>query len=642
MTTRTIYLTFGPVQEFLAQARRTRDLWTGSYLLSFLAGHALNAAQAAGGQVEVILPQLAGNPLWEAITQGGPPKEPGARVGSIPHIAEIKTTGDAAEVARAAVKGWDEAWRAVANAVRDYIRPRCGWTDETATIWDRQVGSLWTASWVLDHPGALAARKTLRAFDLPDEPGEKCTCCGVREPLHAGRPERRDVRAFWQAVSEREDVGRVEVRPEGAERLCAVCAIKRFLPFRAERAFGWSVPRGFPSTTTMASLPWRLDVLTHGREGPALQQAIAAYVGALAAAGVPVPRYGDLQGFAGIDEAVAAWGPDAPAAAAFAAHNADWFYPDELRAGDRTAMLTPEQRAALLRSLAALRQAASTAQIPPPGTFYVLLMMDGDNMGKLLSAYPTQKQQISTALAGFSREVPAIVEPSTANGRLIYTGGDDVLALLPRTTALTTADTLRRAYEAAFQEHVPEAFAGSPRPTISAALVYAHIHAPLQQVVRTAHRLLDEVAKDEQTGAGRDAFAVAVWKRAGTILQFAAKWGDTQAAGVDGPMTARITNVAAGIARNDDAHAVYSRGFLYGLRDLLPVAESADGEAAELLAADYLRSRTQVTTLVERGDRQRALAQARERVEALLALRPAVGRTWDAVRFAAFLAEREE
>ena len=32
-----LLVTIGPVQEFIAQARRTRDLWYGSHLLSELA-----------------------------------------------------------------------------------------------------------------------------------------------------------------------------------------------------------------------------------------------------------------------------------------------------------------------------------------------------------------------------------------------------------------------------------------------------------------------------------------------------------------------------------------------------------------------------------------------------------------------------
>ena len=41
MTERLLHFTLGPVQSFVAQARRTSDLWAGSLLLSWLAGQAM-------------------------------------------------------------------------------------------------------------------------------------------------------------------------------------------------------------------------------------------------------------------------------------------------------------------------------------------------------------------------------------------------------------------------------------------------------------------------------------------------------------------------------------------------------------------------------------------------------------------------
>ena len=33
-----LHISIGPVQKFVGQARRTRDLWAGSFLLSWMAG----------------------------------------------------------------------------------------------------------------------------------------------------------------------------------------------------------------------------------------------------------------------------------------------------------------------------------------------------------------------------------------------------------------------------------------------------------------------------------------------------------------------------------------------------------------------------------------------------------------------------
>jgi hypothetical protein len=43
----------GPVQGFIAQARRTRDLWAGSFLLSWLAAQAMAAVRKQQFTIEL-------------------------------------------------------------------------------------------------------------------------------------------------------------------------------------------------------------------------------------------------------------------------------------------------------------------------------------------------------------------------------------------------------------------------------------------------------------------------------------------------------------------------------------------------------------------------------------------------------------
>ena len=62
---KTLYFNFTPVQSFVAQARRTRDLWAGSYLLAWLSGQAMNAIIADGGEIE--MPCVKGDLLMAAI-----------------------------------------------------------------------------------------------------------------------------------------------------------------------------------------------------------------------------------------------------------------------------------------------------------------------------------------------------------------------------------------------------------------------------------------------------------------------------------------------------------------------------------------------------------------------------------------------
>ena len=59
-------ISIGPVQGFVSQSRRTRDLWSSSYLLSFLVAHAMHGAQSAGGRV--IQPRVADDLLYRWAT----------------------------------------------------------------------------------------------------------------------------------------------------------------------------------------------------------------------------------------------------------------------------------------------------------------------------------------------------------------------------------------------------------------------------------------------------------------------------------------------------------------------------------------------------------------------------------------------
>jgi hypothetical protein len=57
----------GPVQEFIAQARSTRDLWSGSYLLSWMTAHAIKSVSDEVGPDSIIFPALRGQGIVDAL-----------------------------------------------------------------------------------------------------------------------------------------------------------------------------------------------------------------------------------------------------------------------------------------------------------------------------------------------------------------------------------------------------------------------------------------------------------------------------------------------------------------------------------------------------------------------------------------------
>src|SRR5690606_8770249 len=90
------HFTFGPVQEFVAQARRTRDLWAGSWLLSYLAENAIVAAERAGARI--ILPAREEGEREVVTMARGDGAE---RFGGVPNrfAAEASDSGAAARAA---------------------------------------------------------------------------------------------------------------------------------------------------------------------------------------------------------------------------------------------------------------------------------------------------------------------------------------------------------------------------------------------------------------------------------------------------------------------------------------------------------------------------------------------------------------
>ena len=225
-------------------------------------------------------------------------------------------------------------------------------------------------------------------------------------------------------------------------------------------------------------------------------------------------------------------------------------------------------------------------------TYYALIMLDGDRMGAMLSgvgadddpaaiayrdsfhpqvqagfdqhaagqpliqAYGQQKRPISPnrhlaisgALNDFSQTVVRHIVEEEHLGRVIYAGGDDVLAMLPVADMLPVMQRLRQAYSGEDPDHdggmhqgltLQNGFAAlkvrrggrnrlklmrmmGKNATASCGAVIAHHQAPLGAVLR-ALRAAEQRAKQE---GDRDAFSITVIKRSGGALRLTENWGE--------------------------------------------------------------------------------------------------------------------
>lgn len=452
------------------------------------------------------------------------------------------------------------AWKVLHEELR--------WDDNT-TFWSPNPGALYPAVHELAER-ALAAVKAVRPFSQNAQHGWRCSLTGetewlITDPAQLQRSYRTQSDTLWAKIAARKPAW-----AKTGEHLGALPALKRLWPtlFAEEvgRALGDSdhaagAKRFVVSTHTMA-LAHQLDRwLERGGLGA---EGLAAALEHHSVESVALPRQLMLRH---------ARNPALADAKRL---------PAVLDAADE---LDDESQARELEHLVRRTLRSNGDDGTRLETYYGMLLMDGDHMGAWLAggdqyaityresfhpdvragfdkhaltqpplrAYAAQKRAvspnrhlaISAALNDFSLVVARHVIETEHLGRLIYAGGDDVLAMLPVADLLPAMQRLRVAYAGHDPAHADGDRGGlalkngfamlgnaergwrlmrmmGERATASCGAVVAHHQAPLTAVMREL-RLAEKRAKGE---GGRDAFSLAIVKRSGGALYVTAKWGE--------------------------------------------------------------------------------------------------------------------
>ncbi len=471
------------------------------------------------------------------------------------------------------------AWKMLAKEI--------DWSDGT-TFFAPNPGVLYPAVYDLAER-VLAAAKATRTFQQTEQKGWRCSLTGESEWLttdkgHLAVPagkrksrkdehfnESKHIETLWTRVADKKPAW-----AKRGEHLGALPAIKRLWPTifaeeagkalaTGERGEQKSIGRFVVSTHTMA-LAHQLDQwLEHGghtAEGFAEQARQASPVALprkLTKKHAKNPALADAKRLPGLFEAA--------------------------RDADDDAALELAQR--LVRKTLAM--GADKGEEIKLETYYALLMMDGDKMGAILSgdektaipyrasfhpqvqkgfdehaagqslieAYGKQKRPISPnrhlaisgALNDFSQTVVRHVVEEEHLGRVIYAGGDDVLAMLPVADLLSTMQRLRLAYSGDEPAHeggrdprgltLQNGFAilndklmrmMGTKATASCGAVIAHHQAPLGAVMRELREAEKRAKNYLRPGVNgkttdRDALSITVIKRSGGALYLTAEWG---------------------------------------------------------------------------------------------------------------------
>lgn len=601
---RYFHLTLGPVQGFVAQARRTRDFWAGSFLLSWMAGVAMLAVEHQKGEVLFPKPDAA---FLDAMCGETTKKRP--QQGSLPNRFKALVGHDFdPERVVAELMG---AWQALAEWVwKADIEPFLKRMKEsqrqtTRDIWDRQVSRFWEVNWVMTDDASaeklLERRKNWRSHWPAQEGGVICMMMADQQELSGQKsPNAEQLKTFWEPLRNK----KMEADLRDGEVLSAIALIKRrfvrhFAGFRhhlngqpdAPLLKGWKLPYSVPSVVHLAALPWLMKVLADAKDKPGLARALEAQLkcgeDALGSPEAASILPGLEKAFEQADLKPKLAGVDSSIFFSTMLENPRSFDGSEPAA---------DQVAKLQEGLRTLKKAADLGE---PSPFYAILMMDGDNLGSQLSDQCKQ-QPISLALNAFTTGVPERVEKH--GGFLVYAGGDDVLALLPVTSALSCAAELRHFYASCFPKQEQEQEEQQPSyPTpaskittsLSGAVLYCHVKRTLTGVLQDAHHLLDKVAKDK---TGRDAIAVRVWQPGGVHLTWSQPWQialRNQGAGDD----LIIEDIAQRLRDQDDQDdARFTHGFLFRIKALgerLPLLmedEAQRGLLTSLVRAELLHS----------------------------------------------------
>lgn len=474
----------GPVQDFIASARRCQDLWFGSWMLSELATAAAEKMEEMDAEA-LIFP---GAVLGERDADTSVANKLLARVaGGLSRAREVAEAGRDALAARlskmrvAAFRelGKDDPQRAHHF---DERRAEAQIAELVEYVWAAvpEAGDYATARRQVDR--LLVARKNTRIFAQPSwaAPVPKSSLDGARESVLHEDLFDKTRRGILDAEKLRRWYG---VHP--SERLCGVGLLKRHGPPDVR---GWEDTMAFFSTSHLAARPLMLRLEDRRREIETLRCALRESLG--------------TSGFvenAHVKRQTGAWqGMDGA-----------------LLFESRIESIARENRRDSARALAALADFRSATGSPEPLPYYALLMADGDRMGRAIEQRDDFEvhRALSRRLTDFAREAGRLVKAN--HGSPIYAGGDDVLAYLPLHRVLDCADALREAFDACMMD-----FRSADGPTLSVGIAIVHHLEPMGQA-------LDLVRRAEKLAKGsRNALAVILDKRGGSPIEVAGRWDE--------------------------------------------------------------------------------------------------------------------
>lgn len=645
----------GPVQPFIATARKLQDLWMGSFILSYLTWAGIKVVAQKYGPDAVIFPDLYKQPLvdhWLKNEKGIEPIDsmenhitlpsfPNRFLAIVPNdsVTELGETVEQ-EIRKTFIIRGLEAIHNLKNGskgklfdfdidetqLREHlnnflnvywvavpwpqnIEGKSDWQSALDTFsgylgsknvnnakkalqffskkgeYPPNIGTVYELLYAFTEK-ALGSRKSIRDFDQIHEEGQKCSLCGERR---AFKKESKCIRDYKKGL-----MGEKEF-------LCGVCLSKRLGKYAFADIFTGDREVEFPSIAEVAVSDFKLTVLQKQREEFAnyVEKCRSLFENDSAHKTDLLEKIKAKTGYDAINNI-----------------GGEFFIQDFLteknlkKALDRDAKdQLPDDKAEGLRDLQnKLKKITTTAF--EPSSYYAVVMMDGDDMGKWLkgdfaptidqifhsrvwenlpASYQKELQQvfdkgkrpmspaihsaISAALRDYSLSFAKRIVEDEHLGKLIYAGGDDALALVNLRDLPSVMKKLRAAFSGHLDGDLQVDFKADvsgfvdtgdnllvtmgPKATASMGVAIAHYKMPFSMVLDKAR----EMEKKAKKVDGKNAFAIALMKHSGEMRECAAKWDYEEIRKPGG--TIELIETLAKLIRCEEL----SNKFIYSLRD---------------------------------------------------------------------------
>jgi len=604
----------GPIQGFIANAKRTEDYWMGSFLLSYLMSKAIEVIIEEVGPEHLIFPFIKGQPLidkflidtYHLSVKDHPEQRkipslsniifallPSDKSKTIADKMKVKVNSSLKEISdsiKERFKGdfddsnisgiWDVQvnslievyytiykWPSSINELKEQYQKVFNFAPKASNTKYENLGTYWQGMYkILDS--SFNSRKNLRDFpQLQLKDGlVKCSMCGEREVLHpASVTKSGELTKFWQGIGGKYSD---KIDRRGRDKLCAVCFIKRMAGeyYFKESVFEEKESINFPSTSTIAALPFKIKVIQNWVKTFPIVKNYNELLKKLTITKsfnwnlirhIPLEvlfklfknRTNEFQEFAD-----------------FLAFDGQWIYEESFTKKfleDNGINYDKEAVDVIKCAIGKIQELTNDK----PSKYFAVLAMDGDDMGKWLSGthkdWPCWKDVfhsragklsdekakrnlspaihsfISKSLNFFSLRLVRNVIELDYPGKLIYSGGDDVLAFLPLEHVLEAAEKTRFTFSGNLDENrkidlnhtngylvIKEKGSKVVIPTLgnkatmSAGIVIAHKNHDLTDVLRQV-RTAEKEAKDIKQ---KDAFMLKILKHSGEITTCRMHW----------------------------------------------------------------------------------------------------------------------